>query len=197
MFAQRHPAQRHPAQEIFTQGIATVKLQGKAIDGFLARPDPRVRAVLVYGPDQGLVRERADRLGRTVIEDLADPFRVTELPARVAATDLARLVDEVAARSMTGGRRLVRLPEADDSHAPAFAHLFDTLPPGDTLVVAEAGELGPRSRLRQLFEGAAFGAVECGEVTSGPPSARLPVADRFIRSRPSITRLTRSRPPVR
>jgi len=46
-----------------------VKLQPKAIDGFLRKPDPKIRAVLLYGPDSGLVRDRAQTLGRTVVPD--------------------------------------------------------------------------------------------------------------------------------
>ena len=136
-----------------------MKLQGKAIDAFVARPDPRVRAVLVYGPDAGLVRDRADILARTVLADLADPFRVAELPVKAVAGDAARLADEVAAQSLIGGRRLIRLRDGDDSLANSFSALFGTMPPGDSLVVVEAADLGARSRLRLAFEAAAAGAA--------------------------------------
>ena len=136
-----------------------MKLQGKAIEGFIARPDPKIRAVLVYGPDAGLVRDRADTLARSVVADLADPFRVAELGAKAVAGDPARLADEMAALSLTGGRRLIRLREADESSAVAFAALFAAAPAGDSLVVAEAGDLGARSKLRLAFEAAANGAA--------------------------------------
>ncbi len=136
-----------------------MKLQGKAIEGFLARPDAKVRAVLVYGPDAGLVRDRADTLSRTVIADLTDPFRVAELTAKGVAGDPARLADEVAAQSLIGGRRLIRLREADDGVTAAFAALFAATPGGDSLVVVEAGDLGSRSKLRLAFEAAATGAA--------------------------------------
>ncbi len=136
-----------------------MKLQAKAIDAFLARPDPRIRAVLIYGPDAGLVRERADRLAKTVVSDLTDPFRVAELPIKAVAGDPARLVDEAAAQSLTGGRRLVRLRGADDSLTAACATLFEMAPPGDSLIVLEAADLGSRSRLRLAFEAATLGAA--------------------------------------
>ena len=136
-----------------------MKLQGRAIEGFLARPDPKIRAVLVFGPDAGLVRDRADTLARSVLSDLNDPFRVAELTAKTVAGDPARLADEVAALSLTGGRRLIRLREADDSVAAAFAALFAAEPGGDSLVVAEAGDLGARSKLRLAFEAVTAGAA--------------------------------------
>ncbi|NUB07432.1 DNA polymerase III subunit delta [Azospirillum sp. Vi22] len=131
-----------------------MKLQARAIDGFLRNPDPKIRAVLLYGPDTGLVRDRAMGLGRTVVADLSDPFRVTEMLGRAVADDPARLADEAAALSFTGGRRLIRVREAEDNVTPAFTAFLGNLPPGDSLVLVEAGDLGNRSKLRTLFEGA-------------------------------------------
>lgn len=139
-----------------------MKLAGKAIDGFLRKPDPKVRAVLLFGPDAGLVKERAEQLGRHAVPDLSDPFRVVELFGRAIADDPARLTDEVAAIAFTGGRRLVRVRDTEDNATAAFAGLFESLPPGDTLVVAEAGDLATRSKLRTLFEGTdAAAAIPC------------------------------------
>ena len=39
-----------------------VALRGKDIDSFLARPDPARPIILLYGPDAGLIRERANAL---------------------------------------------------------------------------------------------------------------------------------------
>ena len=54
-----------------------MKFSGRKIQQFLDSPAPDVRAVLLYGPDAGLVRERADGLVRGVAGDLGDPFRVS------------------------------------------------------------------------------------------------------------------------
>ena len=129
---------------------AFVKLETRAVAGFLKRPDPKVRAVLLYGPDAGLVKERAEGLARTVVDDLGDPFRVADLSGQTVHDDPARLADEAAAIAMTGGRRVVRVRDADDT-AEAFTSFFER-PLGDSLIVAEAGELDGRSALRRLFE---------------------------------------------
>lgn len=139
-----------------------MKLQGKAIDAFLKHPDPRVRAVLLYGPDAGLVRDRADALGKGVCPDLHDPFRVTDLLGKAIVDDPARLPDEAAAMALTGGRRLIRIRDAEDATTAAFTAFLKDLPPGDSLVVVEAGDLSNRSRLRALFEGAeGAAAIPC------------------------------------
>lgn len=136
-----------------------MKLAAGRIEAFLRRPDPVVRAVLVYGPDTGLVRERGTRLARSVLDDPSDPFRVADLPAAAVTSDPARVIDEAAALSLIGGRRLVRIRDAEERMLPAFANLFANLPAGDSLVVAEAGDLDKRSRLRALFESAPSGAA--------------------------------------
>lgn len=145
-----------------------MKLTGARIDAFLRRPDPDIRAVLLYGPDAGLVRERADTLGRTVSEDLRDPFRVADLTGPTLAADPARLFDEAAQIGlMSGGRRLVRVREVGDAHSALFAR-FVADPPGDGLVVAEGGDLPGRSALRRAFEDAPRAAA----IACYPDSAR-------------------------
>jgi len=135
-----------------------VKIAAPRIAAFLERPDPAAVAVLVYGPDRGLVRERADLLARTVVAEADDPFRVADLSGAAINDDPARLNDEAAALALGGGRRLVRVRDAADAVAKIFDAFLDG-PGGDALVVVEAGDLGPRSALRRVFEGAANAAA--------------------------------------
>lgn len=130
-----------------------MKLTGSAVQAFLKSPDPRIHSVLVYGPDEGLVRERLDRLMRHVVDDPQDPFRVTELTAAVLKDDPARLADEAAALSLTGGRRVVRLRDVGDGDAGRLKAVVEA-PPGAALLLVQGGDLGARSALRKLFEGA-------------------------------------------
>ncbi len=130
-----------------------MKLAPSRIEAFAAKPDPAVRAILVYGPDAGLVRERAERLCRSVVEDLRDPFRVAELNAAALREDPARLADEAAQLALAGGRRVVRVRDAGDGIAETIAGFLDR-PVGDALIVVEAGDLPTRSKLRASFEGA-------------------------------------------
>ena len=130
-----------------------MKLAAARVDGFLRRPDPEIRAVLLFGPDLGLVRERADAIGRSATDDLRDPFRVADLSGAILAADPARLFDEAAQISLMGGRRLVRVRDATDSHSALFTR-FLANSPGDALVVVEAGDLPARGSLRRAFDDA-------------------------------------------
>jgi len=138
-----------------------VKLPAGRVEGFLRRPDPNIRAVLLYGPDAGLVRERANALGRTASPDLHDPFRVADLTGAALSTDPARLHDEAAQISLMGGQRLVRVRDIGDGQSALFSR-FLADPPGGALVVAEAADLPARSTLRRAFEDAASAvAIGC------------------------------------
>ncbi len=128
-----------------------MKLPAARIGAFLQCPDREIRAVLLYGPDAGLVRERADALAGTVCPDLKDPFRVADLSGPLVAADPARLADEAAQMSLTGGRRVVRVRDAGDRLAGLFKDFIDTAP-GDGFIVAEAGDLPGSSSLRRVFD---------------------------------------------
>ncbi len=129
-----------------------MKLQGRAVDDFVRGPHERVRGVLVYGPDEGQVRERAAEIARRVVPDAADPFRIFELACDAVAADPSRLIDEANSLSLTPGRRLLHLRDAPDKVTPACQLLAKAETAPDCLLLVEGGDLSPRSPLRKLFE---------------------------------------------
>ncbi len=135
-----------------------MRLRGREIETFLKSPEVPVSAVLIYGPDLGLVRERGNLLQSKVVEDASDPFRIAEFSAGELRQDPAKLVDEVGAVAMLGGRRVVRLRDGSDAVTKVFEAFFND-PAGDGLIILEAGDLPARSSLRKLFEGAGYAAA--------------------------------------
>jgi DNA polymerase-3 subunit delta len=120
-------------------------------DRYVASPPKGLGAALVFGPDAGLVQERAEKLAKTVVADLTDPFNVSDLSESVLSADPARLADEMAAISMMGGRRVVRVRGAGNGLAALFESFLGD-PKGDALLVVEAGDLPKSAALRKLFE---------------------------------------------
>lgn len=138
-----------------------MKVEARDAERFTAQPPEKLVAVLIFGPDQGLVRERAERFARHIVADLNDPFRVTEIDEDALLADPARLSDEAAAISMLGGRRVVRVRDASNSSAALFERFLDE-PRGDALIIVEAGDLAKSAALRKLFESAgSAAAVPC------------------------------------
>ena len=136
-----------------------MKLPAQRVAAFLKAPDAGMRAALVYGPDSGLVKERAEQVAHAICSDLGDAFRVAELDADTLARDPARLNDEAASMSLMGGRRLVRVHDAGDAVGAMFDRFFKAPPPGDAFIVVAAGDLPPRSSLRRAFEAAKTAAA--------------------------------------
>jgi DNA polymerase III subunit delta len=128
-----------------------VKIEPRQVEAFLKKPDPKIRGVVVYGNDDGLVAERAVMLAKTVCEDLKDPFRVVDIAGDALKGDPARLADEFGAMSLMGGRRVIRVRPAGEESAVALENLV-AAPAGDALIVIEGGNLTPRSSLRALAE---------------------------------------------
>ncbi len=135
-----------------------MKVPAARADAFAKAPDPKVRLILVYGPDIGLIKERAAALIASVVDDPADPFRIVNLSAAGITSDPARLGDEAAAISFGGGRRVVSIGDATDSLTKHLNPFLEN-PVGDALIVVEAGALGPRSSLRKLAESQGIAAA--------------------------------------
>jgi DNA polymerase-3 subunit delta len=128
-----------------------VKIEPRQVEAFLKKPDPRIRGVVIFGNDDGLIAERGLALARTVCEDLKDPFRVVDIAGDALKGDPARLADEFGAMSLMGGRRVIRVRPAGEESVAALENLV-AAPAGDALVIVEAGNLTPRSGLRALAE---------------------------------------------
>ena len=52
--------------------VLSMKISAAAADRFVAKPDAKIRAILVYGPDEGLVAERGKKAAQAVCPDLAE-----------------------------------------------------------------------------------------------------------------------------
>src|SRR5215472_15663210 len=126
-----------------------VALKGSDIDNFLARPQRSI--VLVYGPDAGLVRERAEALIRISIDDPKDPFQLARLDGDDLAGEPSRLVEEANTIPLFGGRRAVWVKAGSRNFAPAVEALV-AAPAPDCRVVIEAGDLKRNAPLRVICE---------------------------------------------
>lgn len=110
------------------------------VDAWLARPDPAVRLVLVYGPDRGLVAERARAFVARTGLDPDDPFISVRLDAGEIDSEPGRLADEATTVAMFGTDRLVwiRNASAQKSLADAVRSLLDTDLSGAIVVIGRA-----------------------------------------------------------
>lgn len=144
------------------------------IERFLAKPEAGIRVALIYGRDIGVVRDRANALASKVCDRPDDPFDVALLTDGDLDGDGARLEGELAAQSLMGGRRLVRLKLSTEKASidkqiaeTLVAHAEGKLNP-DAFFIVEAGNLGRDSATRKAAEKAPGAAtIPCYEDEPG------------------------------
>ncbi|MDG4899163.1 MULTISPECIES: DNA polymerase III subunit delta [unclassified Mesorhizobium] len=129
--------------------------KGYEVDSWLARPDPAMAIVLLYGPDRGLVAERAKTFALKTGLPLDDPFSVVKLDGAEVDRDEGRLLDEARTVPMFSDRRLLWVRNASGQKALADDIKALTAEPApDALILIEAGDLKKGTGLRAIVEAA-------------------------------------------
>jgi DNA polymerase-3 subunit delta len=128
-----------------------VAIKSQEIETVLRRQDRGFAAYLVYGPDSGLVSERARTLAESGVDDASDPFQLVKLDGDVLAGDAPRLVDEAGTIGLFGSKRSIWVRPTSRNIASALEALL-AAPDLAATVVIEAGDLAKSSPLRTLAE---------------------------------------------
>lgn len=128
-------------------------LKAGEVERYLQKPDLSKPLHLFYGPDRGLVGERARKFAKATAVDLQDAFSCIKLDMESLSGDPDRLMNEAYTVSMFGGDRLIWLRGAgnDVSLTKQIERLLAE-PPEDTHCLLEAGDLKKGSKLRDLVE---------------------------------------------
>ncbi|MCC7251477.1 DNA polymerase III subunit delta [Hyphomicrobium sp.] len=138
-----------------------VAVKAHQAQAFLSSPDPKIRAVLFFGSDAGLVSERAQALAKAAAARFDPPGELIRLDDSDLDADPDRLAVELGTVAMFGGPKIVRATAGRRVTAQALKPLLDgNLIEG--VLIVEAGNLRPDESLRTLFEKApAAAAVAC------------------------------------
>lgn len=137
-------------------------LKGAEIEAYVARPGGKYGIAFIYGPDSGLVRERADAIIAMSVDDLNDPFSYIRLEGDTLADTPSRLVEEAHTVPLFGGRRAVLVSAGSRSIVHAVEMLAAAPPAKDCMVVITGGDLARSSPLRALAEKEkAIAAIPC------------------------------------
>lgn len=130
------------------------------VEQWLARPPAGLPLCLVYGPDQGMVSERAARYARATGLPLDDPFSVFKGEAGELEQDPARLEAEILTIPMFADRKLVWIRNLGSQKKVADAILaFLQQPPPAVALLVEGGDLKKGHALRSTAERS--GAAMC------------------------------------
>ncbi len=114
------------------------------IESFFKNPNPKIRAILVYGANEGFVDDVVKKSIKIVSEDIYDPFNVVYINAADVMADESVLLAEYGAQSLLGTRRAIIIKNADNNLAKVIKSAFLQVN-SDTLLVIQAGELSKKS----------------------------------------------------
>lgn len=139
------------------------EVKSHEFDAFVKRKPLPVRLFLIYGPDRGLVSERAAALAAASGVDLADAFSVVKLDAGEIGSQPGRLIDEMNAIGLFGGDRLVWIRNAGSEKGVSDAlDILARQPAGSSTLIIEAGDLKKGAALRKAAESASQAvAIAC------------------------------------
>jgi DNA polymerase-3 subunit delta len=139
------------------------EIKSHEFDGFLRGALRQYRLFLVYGPDRGLVSERAAAIAAQTGIKPDDPFSLLKIDAGELQNDPGRLLDEINSIGLFGGEKLVWVRGAANEKglAEALTILADR-PPEASVLIIEAGDLKKTAALRKIAESArSVVAVPC------------------------------------
>ncbi|WP_428650642.1 DNA polymerase III subunit delta [Roseibium sp.] len=127
-------------------------LKAGEIDRFIANPPAEGGVILIFGPDTGLVSERATRLVAKASEGDSDPFNLVKIDASEISSDPNRLIDEVLTVPLFGGRRIIWVKDASSKNLATALDPVLKLDDWQTLVVLEGGDIKKGVGLRKIVE---------------------------------------------
>ena len=135
-----------------------VAIKAQQVAQFLKAPDRRIVAILVFGPDIGLVSERAQEAARRLAARETPAGEIVRIEDADLDHDPDRIHIELQTVAMFGGAKIVRTAASRKINAPFLKPLLEPGLIAGGLVV-EAGNLRADEALRKLFEGAETAAA--------------------------------------
>ncbi|MEM7072216.1 MAG: DNA polymerase III subunit delta [Pseudomonadota bacterium] len=128
-----------------------MKIAPSQIDRWLKNPDPKVRLILLFGPDQGLSAARLNELAAQLSPDLDDPFQVVRFDGAQLAAHPALLAEACQTLAPDGSSRLILAQHCKDDSTKAFRTMLDLDHERTTsITIARSDDLPVRSKLRML-----------------------------------------------
>ena len=132
-----------------------MKLAGQRALAFCEKPQGKSRIALIFGGDPGLVSTSADQLAERWVPGI-DPFNIVKMSDDDLKRDPQLLADELVARSLLGGDRLVRVRIDKETAAKPVIEILGDIEKGiltpEAAWIIEGGDLGKASKLRGAFE---------------------------------------------
>lgn len=129
------------------------EIKAHEFDGFLEKSARHYQIFVIYGPDRGLVSERANLIAARTGVNLTDPFSLIKLDISDLQKDQGRLLDEAGAIGLFGGDKLIWIRgAANEKYLVDALNILAQKTLEGTFLIVEAGDLKKGSLLRKASE---------------------------------------------
>lgn len=126
-----------------------MKIAANQIEAFIKNPNKDL--FLIYGPDEGLVRERAKLLALQICPNLNDAFQVSQFSCDDLKETPSKLNDEALSQSLLGGKRVIWVYGVADKYGKQIEQFIADYPGGNRIIL-QAGDLATSSKIRKAAE---------------------------------------------
>ena len=160
-----------------------MKISSYQVENYIKKiADEKIAGCLLYGPEPTITKFRFENIARKIVNNLSDPFLVSQISSEKIKEDKAILVDEFYSIAMLGGRRLIMVKDCDVNTLGALKILLSDPQYGrksDNFILLQGGDLDKGSALRKLVEDSQFlMAIPCYEEEA--TSLRKSISEIFI-----------------
>ncbi len=128
------------------------------INRFLQKPDLKIRCVLLFGTNEGMIADLSQKFALTVTDDLTDAFRVSTFISEEIEKDVGTLFGEYNAVSLMGGRRVIFIKNATNNLTKPLKELLSSSK-SDTFLIITSTTINTKSSLVNLLKDAPDSAV--------------------------------------
>lgn len=129
------------------------EIKSHEFEGLLRRKPLSHSLFVIYGPDRGLVSERAGEIAALSGVDLKDDFSVVRLEASSLAAQPGRIVEEMQSIGLFGGRRLIWVKGAMNEKPLIDAlQILSGEAVSDSMLIVEAGDLKKGTGTRKIAD---------------------------------------------
>ena len=130
-----------------------MKLSGTEASRYLAKPDPKRPALLIFGADPMRVAlTRQEVISALIGASGEEEMRLTRIAGAALRKDGALLLDAIKSISFFPGPRVAFVEDATDTTSDAVLSALREWLPGDANIVVTAGNLTAKSTLKTLIE---------------------------------------------
>ncbi len=151
-----------------------MKIAPYKIDSFInSLPDNKeIFGALIYGPESGLVSINTTKIANLIVPNSSDPFLISNIDVKQLEADNALIMDEFVSIPMLGGRKLIRVDNANNKITNSLKEIFGnnkkdgkfSKPTGENFILINAGQLEASSSLRKFAEiNPHFASIACYE----------------------------------